>query len=108
MKWFEDLIISTETLLQNLKKLFFWFLIILKCWIYLIKKNYNEINMVDKNIKFLCVHVLDHEILVGRVLVLEEELEHLLLVVDVPDVEDGSEVPEEGQGWQGSERIIVR
>lgn len=76
--------------------------------IYLIKKNYNEINMVDKNIKLLCVHVLDNKILVGRVLVLEEKLENLLLVVDIPDVEDGGEVPEEGQGWQGSERIIVR
>ena len=49
--------------------------------------------MIDENIKLLRVHVLDHNILVRRVLVLEEELEDLLLVVDVPGVEDGRVLP---------------
>ena len=33
---------------------------------------------------------------------LEEKLEDLLLVVDVAEVEDGSPVPEEGQGRENS------
>ena len=74
---------------------------------YHIEEDHHKVHMVDENLQPLCVHILHDDVLLGGVLVLEEELEDLLLVVDVAGVEDGREVPEEGEGGQVVEGVVL-
>ena len=63
----------------------------------LVEEDDDKVNVVDQDLELLLVHLLEVDVLVRRVLVLEQELKHLLLVVDVAGVEDGRGVAEEGQ-----------
>ena len=62
--------------------------------------------MIDENIQLLCVDLLHGNVLVSRVLVLEQELKDLFLVVDVANVEDGGKVPEEGKSREAMKGIV--
>ena len=78
-------------------------------WVYthLVEKNNHKVNVVDENLEAFRIHRLHLHVLVGRVLVLEEELKDLLLVGEVPGVEDGGEVAEKGEGGQPPQRIVL-
>jgi hypothetical protein len=73
----------------------------------LVEENNDKVHIIDEDLQPLGVHILDDNVLLGGVLVLEEELEDLLLVVDVPGVEDGCVLPEEGEGGQAAQGVIL-
>ena len=72
-----------------------------------VEENHDEVDVVDQDLKLLLVHLLEVYVLVRCVLVLKQELEHLLLVVYIPGVEDGGGVAEEGEGGKVPERVVL-